>query len=493
MDKKVLIVGSGASGVHFALSVVQKGYQVIMLDVGYEKPDIVNPEDNFNSLKEKLNDPAKYFLGQNFESVIYPDDESEFYGFPPNKKYVFSKLSNFKFQSKGFEPLFSFAQGGLAEAWTGGVYSFNDYDLSDFPFCYKDIEQHYNEVAKRIGITGENDDLASFFPFHKNILEPLNFDEHSNLLLTSYEKHKDYLNNKLKCYLGRSRISTLSKDKGKRKGCTYCGRCLWGCPIEALYVPSISLNECKKHPNFKYIPNTYVNHFKYNSKCKITNVVAKSINDNKSHEFPVDKLVLAAGTLSSSKIFMDSIFKNSGEIIKLNGLMDNRQILIPFLNLNMIGQTYNPENYQYHQIAMGIDCEDPKEYIHMQITTLKTALIHPIINNLPLDLKTSIYIFRNIHSALGVVNVNLHDTRREGNYLSLEVNNKSSGSKLVINYSPAIHEKTLIKKAIKKTKKALMKLGCVAPSGMIHVRPMGASVHYSGTIPMSSKNRLYTT
>ena len=37
MDK-VVIVGSGASGVHFALSLLEKGYEVVMLDVGVGGP-----------------------------------------------------------------------------------------------------------------------------------------------------------------------------------------------------------------------------------------------------------------------------------------------------------------------------------------------------------------------------------------------------------------------------------------------------------------------
>ena len=35
--KRVLIVGSGASGVHCALSLLKKGYEVVMLDVGHAK------------------------------------------------------------------------------------------------------------------------------------------------------------------------------------------------------------------------------------------------------------------------------------------------------------------------------------------------------------------------------------------------------------------------------------------------------------------------
>ena len=90
---KILIVGSGVSGVHFALSVLKKGYEVVMLDVGHVGPPIVNPADSFNDLKTNLDDPIRYFLGRNYEAVIYPDSEGEYYGFPPGKSYVFSRPS----------------------------------------------------------------------------------------------------------------------------------------------------------------------------------------------------------------------------------------------------------------------------------------------------------------------------------------------------------------------------------------------------------------
>ena len=62
MKEKIIIVGSGASGVHFALSLLHKGYYVTMLDVGNVGPQAVNPQDSFNDLKSNLSDPVKYFL-----------------------------------------------------------------------------------------------------------------------------------------------------------------------------------------------------------------------------------------------------------------------------------------------------------------------------------------------------------------------------------------------------------------------------------------------
>jgi choline dehydrogenase-like flavoprotein len=494
---RILIVGSGASGVHFALSVLKKGYFVTMLDVGWEKPGPINPNDNFNGLKEKLNDPVRYFLGDQFQAVVYPGSEEDFYtkyyGFPPSKKHVFSHPNEFGYEATGFEPLISFAAGGLAEAWTGGAYPLNDFELRDFPFQYRDIEPHYSEVAARIGLNGSNDDLARFFPLHDNLMEPLNLDQHSNILMQVYEKQRTNINERFDAYMGRSRVTTHSQDQSERNGCTYCARCLWGCPSEALYTPSITLRECLRYPNFQHLTKSYVSHFKYNSEGKITSIVAQSLEDQQTQEFTADVYVLAAGALSSSKIFIESLFRATGEMIRLPGLMDNRQILIPFINLRMLGKAYDPESYQYHQIALGLECEKPEEYIHGQITTLKSALAHPIIQNLPFDLNTSAFVFRNLRSCLGVVNLNLHDRRRNTNYLTLKIDPRTEWSKLVIEYTPAEYEAISLPQAIKKVSAIMRRLGCFVPPWMVHIRPMGASVHYSGTIPMSDEKKPFTT
>jgi choline dehydrogenase-like flavoprotein len=161
--------------------------------------------------------------------------------------------------------------------------------------------------------------------------------------------------------------------------------------------------------------------------------------------------------------------------------MDNRQVLMPFLNLKMLGQRYNPNTYQYHQLAIGVDSPDPAGYVHGLVTTLKTALIHPIVQNLPLDLGSGVSIFRNIHAALGLVNINFPDRRRDENSLTLD------GSRLIIEYHPEKSEAARIKTARDVFRKALWKLSCVAPRSMTRMRPMGASVHYAGVLPMADR------
>lgn len=490
---KIFIIGSGASGVHFALSVLKKGHAVTMLDVGYEAPSKVRPDETFNHLKCTLKDPVNYFLGEDFESVVSPDFDKEIYGFPPNKQYVFKHPAGFNESSDGFEPLFSFARGGLAQAWTGGSYPFDENDLKDFPFDYKDIGHYYGEIAERIGLMGDDDDLAQFYPLHKHLLPPLKFDAHSQLLVDKYHKKGAALNKKTGVYFGRSRVAVLSADKGGRKACDYSGRCIWGCPSDSLYVPALTLEECRSFDNFTYIPRRLVTHFTYGNDKRVTAVIARGLEDNQTVEFPLvpsDTLVMAAGTLSSSMIYLESLYRETGDLVKLDGLMDNRQVLVPFINLSMIGKSFDPDSYQYHQLAVGYR-EDDGDYIHGQITTLKTALMQPVLQTMPLDWKTATFLGRNLHAALGVVNLNYSDTRRPGNTVTLRP--RTAGpSTLEIHYAPPEGERKKIAQSMKKVKKFMGGLGAIVPPGQAHTRPMGASVHYSGTLPMSVEPKPHT-
>lgn len=483
---RITIVGSGASGVHFAQTVLEKGHEVTMLDVGFSGPDSVRPELDFNGLKCLLSDPSRYFLGDRFESVVPPEYSHEIYGFPPNKQFIFEAPAGFKSASDGFDPLFSFARGGLAEAWTAGSYPFNDHDLRDFPIDYSDLAPYYDKVAERIGIMGEEDDLAQFFPVHKHLLPPLELDQHSLLLQNKYRQQRTAVNEKNGIFFGRTRVAVLSREKDGRAPCDYSGRCLWGCPSDSLYVPSLTLAQCLKNPAFTYIPNQRVTHFTLDGQNHISHVVARSVLDGKETEFPVENLVLAAGTLSSSMIYMESIYRHHGEIIRLPGLMDNRQILVPFINLKLIGKQYRPASYQYHQLAIGFVSELDNEYVHGQITTLKSALMQPVLQGMPLDWKTASFLGRNLHAALGVININLSDYRRPDNYLTLSPRNGNE-SELRIQYRPAADENRKANHAIKRVKKFMSRMGLLIPPGQIHLRPMGASVHYSGTLPMSKE------
>jgi choline dehydrogenase-like flavoprotein len=489
----ILVVGSGPSGVHFALTALRKGLRVTMLDVGRANPGHLLPHEDFLGLKSRLPDPVGYFLGREYGSVnlppIEPGHENEYYGLPPSKDYVFERPVQFSLVENGLAPLVSFAAGGLAESWTGGCYPLNDNELHQFPFSFDELAPHYAEVAERIGVAGADDDLSCFLPHHDHLSPMLQLDESAARLLGSYERRRNRLTKKYGARLGRSRQAVLSSPLGERQSCTYCGRCLWGCPNGAFYTPSLTLKDCRAHTNFEYVPNVFASHFQLSPSGSIEHLVSYALDGGRETRWTADAYVAACGAISTSNLVLRSVYKSRGEIVRLTGLMDNRQVLAPFCNLAMLGRAHDARSYQYHQLAFGMEMDAPDRYVHGQITTLKAATAHPIFRSLPLNLKSAIGVFRILRSSLAVLNLNFSDWRRDQNYLTLSERAMDAHGwpALSIRYRPPLGEAAMLRKACTTAGGFFRELGAPFIPGMMHVRPMGSSVHYSGTLPMSAQ------
>lgn len=485
---EVIIVGSGPSGVHLAKTLVDLGRQVTMLDVGRPRPEATLPDADFDGLKERLEDPASYFLGTDGAGIVFPQDRPRYFTHPPSKEYVFSTPNGFQVSTVNFDPLISFAAGGLAEAWTGGSYPLNAAELSNFPIDLETLEPHYAEVVRRIGITAEQDDLDGFNTWFDGYSRPLEPDPHTALLLKRYASKSTKLNNKLGFYLGRSRVAVLGRDRESRRGCDSLGRCLWGCPRLSLYAPSSTLAELRKHPSFRYIDRMFVTHFDYEGDT-VAGITATD-TDGKSRHFTAELYALAAGTLCSSKILLDSIYRQTGQTHELKGLMDNSQAIAPFVTLGRLGKPVDTHSYQFHQLALGISRDSPEDYVHGQITTLKAASIHPIVQNIPLSLRAGLDVFRIAHAALGAANVWLPDSRRDENVLTIRPCAEGNVTDLVLRCVEDPADR--FDPVLKVLKRALRRLGCFTPPGMTQRLPRGSSVHYAGTLPMQQSRAPFT-
>jgi choline dehydrogenase-like flavoprotein len=154
----------------------------------------------------------------------------------------------------------------------------------------------------------------------------------------------------------------------------------------------------------------------------------------------------------------------------------------------MLGSSLNLNNYQYHQLAIGMTSEQTGQYVHGQITPLKAATVHPIIETLPLCLRSAADMFTDLRSCLGVLNLNFCDSRRQENYITLKSPSKTTEDtwpKLLIHYEPQAGETEIINDAIKRARRFFFDLGAPIIPGTARLRPMGSSVHYSGTLPMA--------
>ncbi|MDH5283139.1 MAG: GMC oxidoreductase, partial [Gemmatimonadota bacterium] len=96
--------------------------------------------------------------------------------------------------------------------------------------------------------------------------------------------------------------------------------------------------------------------------------------------------------------------------------------------------------------------------------------------------------FRSLRAALGIANVNLHDTRRPESWATIRPTGDDR-TELVLHYADPPDEASRLTGAVARTGRALRRLGCLVPPGMTRVLPKGASVHYSGTLPMTRSDQ----
>jgi hypothetical protein len=160
----VIVVGSGPSGIHFALTAVERGHKVTVIDVGKTNGSTPRADLGYVGLKRRLPDPTPYFLGDEYEGaqIPMPSDgaEENYYNISAAKNHVFERSRRFSYREQGLSAFHSFAAGGLAEAWTAGAYAFNDDELRKFPFGYQQIAPFYAKVSERIGVGGKRDEFG---------------------------------------------------------------------------------------------------------------------------------------------------------------------------------------------------------------------------------------------------------------------------------------------------------------------------------------------
>lgn len=263
-----------------------------------------------------------------------------------------------------------------------------------------------------------------------------------------------------------------------------------GCPRESLYAPSYTLRELLRSPRFTYIPGIFVERVQLDANGVAVGLAGRHVDSGEAIEIAGDRVVLAAGALATTRLYLATLYFATGRAPELPGLMDNRQVSMPFVSPALVGRDVDLHDYQFHHIALGVRSPGAAD-VHGQITALKGAQVHPIVATLPFDMRTSLGVFRRIRAALGVVNFWLADTRRAANVAALEAT-KDGQLRLRLHYAGDDVDREATAQSISTVRRALRLLGAHAPRGQTTVLPRGSSVHYAGTIPMSATDGEHT-
>lgn len=268
-DADFIVVGSGPAGVSAALALTEAGRTVLMLDGDADDNDSdvaaadLGPD---NGLSPKLRTPQARRLLARFTEA--------------------NPIAGENFLAAG-----SLARGGLSRIWGGFAAEFDADDLKDWPIDHAALAPSYARIAARIGISGSSDDAMSAALGNSGPLQPpLPLGAASALLLQRHQASKPGA-----LRLGHARNALLSQPLDGRSACDLRGACLWGCPIGAIYDARQDLNLLRARDTFRLADGAIVT-------ALVRDGDGWRVNTRGGHGFRAPRIMLAAGTLASSRL-----------------------------------------------------------------------------------------------------------------------------------------------------------------------------------------------
>ena len=475
---EVIIVGSGPAGVAAGLELQDRN--VLILDAGFEAP--TPPHDlrqNLYDLKRSNRDLSNLLLGEKFESLhnvvspyLSPKLKSPLVRFVTQNSRQLCPVD-----SPGFDEVLSFAAGGLSNVWGAGVYRFNDKELEDFPIAASDLNPFYDRLTSEIGICGCDDDLTPFFGSTQGLLPPVELDQLSEGLLKQYSKKKRQLS-RTGIYIGKPRVALLTKELNERNAYDYNGLEFFKPNGPAVYNSWYTLRELRKRSNINYRSGFLVERFEETPEG--IKVFAKNIKTNTIEEFVGGELVLAAGTISTSKIVLSSYNDYDTRL----PLLDNAVSYIPFLAPRFIGTPQGNRFFSGVQLNVVYRKHEDDTPIQGSFYGVMGLLRSDLMLDLPLSVKGNLTAAKYLTPALGVLYLLYPDYHDPNNYLRL-----TSSGELELRYQQKSRgqiERDFIS--------AFWPLGYFSLPSLCKYPPPGNSFHYAGTLPMKmDRNGKYVT
>jgi choline dehydrogenase-like flavoprotein len=479
---RIVVVGAGVSGAHAALTLLERGHDIELWDIGREEASF--PDGDFLALKQ-LPDAAGYFLGPDLAGLIAPSSE-ELLRYPISRQFFASPEDPlWSFVSKGFAAQASFARGGFANGWGANALAFDEDDLREWPVAASEMDAAYRIAYQRIAVAGpRDDDLSPYLAGVYASQPPVQLTNRDRHLLSNYERRKRMLA-ALGVRIGMARLA-VATDPARPDACRYCDRCLWGCPTASIYNPSVStLAACEAQRGFRYLRDRCVLSL-VTGDGGVRGIRYLDTAADQVREEACDVVFLAAGALQTGAIFLRTLKASRPDLAaRTEGLMDTTVVRIPYLQLHSIGQPAEARSFQFNRLIAAVIREGGPwpRYLHAELLHLTSLLYYPLIEHMPFDSKLSKKLFFALRSALGAATFFFPDRITPGNHQAL-AERSGRWDAIELHYRESAEKESHIREALAVARSALRRLGCL-PRGVVRSAP-GAGIHYAGTVPMGA-------
>lgn len=288
-----IVVGSGACGGWAAMELCRAGMKVLMLEAGAH----VDPATDFKHTflyemdyrgRGKPGLLRKY-SGSERNYRIMLDNEENPYTTSPETTYRWSR---------------SRCLGGRTLHWARATDRMADYEFKaasldgysmNWPVSYADVKPYYDRIERFIGVSAQKEGMPQFpdGPFLPPM--PLNCAE---AIFTAACKNLGWRST-------HRRLAQLTRMHMGRPACHYCGNCVNGCEVGAMFNPiAVTLPPALKTGNLEIRTDCVVARVNMNNENRAKGVTYIERYTMKSVDVDAKWAILAASTLENTRLML---------------------------------------------------------------------------------------------------------------------------------------------------------------------------------------------
>jgi choline dehydrogenase-like flavoprotein len=288
-----IIVGSGASGGWAAMELTQAGMKVLMLEAG-------------SAIDQAKDFGHKFPYQMEYRGQGKPGMMRRYSGTERNYRIMLDNLENP--YTTTADTVYRWGRsrclGGRTLHWARASDRMADYEFKaasrdgygvDWPISYADIKPYYDRVESFIGVSAAMEGLPQFPDGEFLPPMPLNCAES---IFTAAAKSMGLRST-------QRRLAQLTRVHHGRPACHYCGNCVNGCDVGAMFnTIAVTLPVAMKTKNLELRTDCVVAQVRMNSENRAQGVTYIERYTKKSVDVDAKHVILAASTLENTRLLL---------------------------------------------------------------------------------------------------------------------------------------------------------------------------------------------
>jgi len=470
-----LVVGSGPSGVAAALALLERGQDVMLLDVGRE----IEPE--LTAIPRRLQGLAFEDWPAAERAALAAIRGPVVGGYPRKTNFG----SDFAYREapdlmpleiQDAEILMSLARGGLSNIWGANLFSFCERDLTGWPIASESLAAAYRAVLRHLPLSAaRGDDLESLMPLHRDDLEPRFLSRQAERLLADLSRHRGALE-RHGVRFGPSRLGVRTAASSGHDSCVRCGFCLHGCPLDVIYCSSHTLEELKRHPRFQYHAGVYVEHITEGAAG--VELSALRAADGTRVRFSGSRVFLGCGCYSTARLLLESLELYGVDVI----MRESQYFLIPLLHASSYPDAASERLQTLSQVCLRLRDDAVCAHDVQMLIYTYSAMVRDALDRSPVRLLPP--LANALLGRLLALQGYLHSEVSPSLALSLR---KAGAGRPVLEVKGRTHPETrgVVRRIESRLRWLSGAIGATPIPFMTMVAPPGKSYHGGATFPMA--------